>query len=145
YSPSPGAYAVIRLNPAEMVRHLGDAEATAEAQKMRTKPHLIMLEMVRNSLLEMALPFPDRPWYRFRVDVISIATCLCPEEPEKGLTSDMCVPIFPNTAHPTGRTPLQSNPKGRFPYSNCYHWYQPVISGVRVRARPEEFDETNAV
>ncbi|OSC96640.1 hypothetical protein PYCCODRAFT_1261580 [Trametes coccinea BRFM310] len=121
----------------KMVRQFDDAKATAEALKMHTKPHLIMLKM------ERALPFPDQPWYRF--DVISIAPCLRTEEPEKGLTADMCIPIFPNTAHPTGRVPLQPDPEGRFPYGNCYYWSLPVRTDVRVRARPEEFDETNAV
>ncbi|KAI9063911.1 hypothetical protein FKP32DRAFT_1676002 [Trametes sanguinea] len=86
FSPSPGTYAVMRLNPVETVRHLDDLIALAEAQGMRVKSHLIMLDM------EMALPFPDRPWYRFEVH--SIAPCLRDEEPQKGLTSDMCIPIF---------------------------------------------------
>ncbi|OSC96638.1 hypothetical protein PYCCODRAFT_1261290 [Trametes coccinea BRFM310] len=57
----------------------------------------------------------------------------------------MCIPIYPNTNHPNGRAPVQPEPEGLFPYSNCYHWYQPIETGVRIRARPEEFDETNAV
>ncbi|KAL7277677.1 hypothetical protein ACG7TL_008608 [Trametes sanguinea] len=137
YSPSPGTYVVIRLNPVEMVRHLDDPVALAEAQAMRTKSHLVILEM------ELALPFPNRPWYRF--DVHSIAPCLRDEVPQKGLTSDMCIPIFPNTSHPNGRAPVHPEPEGLFPYTNCYHWYQPIETTVRVRARPEEFDETNAV
>ncbi|KAI9067501.1 hypothetical protein FKP32DRAFT_266929 [Trametes sanguinea] len=136
YSPSPATYVVLRLNPVEMVRHLDDPIALAEAQAMHTKSHLVILDM------ELALPFPNRPWYRF--DVHSIAPCLPADEPEKGLTSDMCIPIFPNTQHPNGRAPVHPEPEGLFPYSNCYHWYQPVETTVRIRARPEEFDETNA-
>ena len=49
YSPSPGAYAVIRLNPVEMVRHLQDQEALAQARAMRTKTYLIYLHRVRRS------------------------------------------------------------------------------------------------
>ncbi|KAJ3018251.1 hypothetical protein NUW54_g383 [Trametes sanguinea] len=137
YSPSPGTYVVIRLNPVEMVRHLDDPVALEEARSMQTKAHLVILEM------ELALPFPNRPWYRF--DVHSIAPCLRDEEPQKGLTADMCIPIFPNTHHPNGRVPVHPEPEGIFPYDNCYHWFQPVETTVRVRARPEEFDETNAV
>ncbi|KAJ3000244.1 hypothetical protein NUW54_g3843 [Trametes sanguinea] len=137
YSPSPGTYVVMRLNPVETVRHLDDPIAYKEAQEMGPKSHLVILE------LERALPFPNRPWYRF--DVHSIAPCVRDAEPQKGLTSDMCIPIFPNTYHPNGRAPVRPEPEGLFPYSNCYHWYQPVETAVRIRARPEEFDETNAV
>lgn len=54
----------------------------------------------------------------------------------------MCVPIFPNTSHPRGRTPLRTEPV--FPYDNCYHWIQ-FRTDVRVRARPEKFDERRAI
>ena len=57
----------------------------------------------------------------------------------------MCIPIFPNTNHPTGRESLQPSPEGLFPYDNCYHWFQPKLVDVRIKARPEMFDETNAV
>ncbi|KAI9067499.1 hypothetical protein FKP32DRAFT_1673043 [Trametes sanguinea] len=134
YSPSPGNYAVIRLNSVEMVRPLDDPLALAEAQAMRTKSYLIMLE------LELALPMPDRPWYMFNVN--PIAPCLGAEDPERGLTSDMCTPIFPNTSHPNGRPPVR--PEGHFPYSNCYHWVL-METTVRVRARQESFDETDGV
>ncbi|KAI9063910.1 hypothetical protein FKP32DRAFT_1570974, partial [Trametes sanguinea] len=138
FSPSPGTYVVLRLNPMEMVRQFdGDPVALAEAQAMRIKSHLVVLEM------ELALPIPNRPWYRF--DVRSIAPCLRAEEPQKGLTSDMCIPIFPNSQHPNGRGPMHPEPEGLFPYDNCYHWFQPVETTVRIRARPEKFDETNAV
>ena len=42
---------------------------------------------------------------------------------EKGVTNDMCVPIFPATAHPSGRAPVHSEPP--FPFSDCYHWFGP--------------------
>ncbi|KAI0664046.1 hypothetical protein C8Q70DRAFT_215546 [Cubamyces menziesii] len=136
YSPSPGAYAVIRLNPVEMVRHLQDQDALAQARAMRTRTYLIYLHR------EMALPFPDQPWYRF--EILPIAPCLRPSDDARGITPDMCVPIYPNTSHPSGRTPLHPEPEGLFPYNNCYSWFETKAT-VRVRSRPEEFDETHAV
>ncbi|KAI9059929.1 hypothetical protein FKP32DRAFT_1578886 [Trametes sanguinea] len=89
YSPSPGAYAVVRLAPLEMVNGFGDLVATEHAMALQTKPYLVYL------LKEMSLPFPDQPWYQFTVS--PIATCLPPDDPSKGLTPDLCIPIFPNT------------------------------------------------
>lgn len=54
----------------------------------------------------------------------------------------MCIPIFPNTSHPRGRIPLRTEPV--FPYSNCYHWAE-FETNIRVRARPERFDERRAI
>ncbi|KAI0664049.1 hypothetical protein C8Q70DRAFT_1145708, partial [Cubamyces menziesii] len=137
YSPSPRSYAVIRLNPEEMVRQFDDAQALREARAMQPKSYLIYLQ------LERALPWPDQPWYRFEIE--PIATTLRPEDEAQGITSDMCIPIFPNTSHPNGRESLQPSPEGLFPYDNCYHWFQPKLVDVRIKARPELFDETNAV
>ena len=46
YSPSPRSYAVIRLNPVEMVRPFDDAQALLEAQAMQPKSYLIFLHLV---------------------------------------------------------------------------------------------------
>ncbi|KAJ8463621.1 hypothetical protein ONZ51_g10142 [Trametes cubensis] len=134
YSPSPGSYAVIRLNPVEMIRPFNDPQALLEAQAMRPKSYLIMLQMVRFQI-QSSLVFVVEP----------IATTLRPEDKAQDITSDLCIPIFPNTSHPTGREPVKPEPEGLFPYDNCYHWYDAEMVDVRVRARPEEFDETNAV
>ncbi|KAI0350622.1 hypothetical protein OH77DRAFT_1412663 [Trametes cingulata] len=132
YSPTPGAYAVVRLNPVEMVKALDDPQATAEAEAMKPKAYLAWLN------LELALPFPDQPWYRF--DICPIGLGIRPEDAESGITSDMCVPIGPNTSHPTGRKPVC--PVGCFPYSGCYHWLDTEFT-VRIRSRPEGFSERN--
>ncbi|KAH9889318.1 hypothetical protein C8Q73DRAFT_736834, partial [Cubamyces lactineus] len=137
YSPSPRSYAVIQLDPVEMVRPFNDAQALLEAQAMQPKSYLIYLR------LERALPWPDQPWYRFEIE--PIATTLRPEDETRCITSDMCIPIFPNTNHPNGRESLRPSLEGLFPYDNCYHWFQAKTVDVRIRARPEMFDETNAV
>ncbi|OJT11022.1 hypothetical protein TRAPUB_12476 [Trametes pubescens] len=134
FSPSPGAYAAIRINAVEMVRHLQDDKALRAASAMQTKIHLVCLK------LEMDLPFPDKPWYRFRA--LPIGPHLPPPNEAKGYTSDMCIPIFPNSTHPTGRAPVPS--ERPFPYGNCYYWIDESVV-IRVRARPEGFDETNVM
>lgn len=49
---------------------------------------------------------------------------LRPAYPELCITPDMCLPIFPNTRHPTAdREALRPDPP--FPFGNCYHWSGP--------------------
>ena len=44
----------------------------------------------------------------------------------------MCIPIFPNTEHPTGRPCVRTEPE--FPFSHCYHWFCPDFACyVRVK------------
>ncbi|OJT06559.1 hypothetical protein TRAPUB_2636 [Trametes pubescens] len=134
FSPSPGTYAVIRIDAVEMVKPLKDDEALQAAKLMQTKSYLVWLHC------ELDLPFPDKPWYRF--DVLPIGPHLPPANATKGLTSDMCIPIYPNSNHPTGRAPI--HPETPFPYGNCYHWLNNNIH-ILVRSRVDGFDETNAV
>lgn len=89
---------------------------------------------------ELELPFPNEPWYRYAVNVV--APCLREEDAEKRITADMCSPIYPNSQHPAGREPLR--PDKPFPYANCYHW-SGVEMDIRVLARPEEFDQNQAI
>lgn len=55
----------------------------------------------------------------------------------------MCVPIFPNTRHPSGRMHIHTTPE--FPYDNCYHWSLAEKLTVRIRAKPEKFDDDHAI
>ncbi|EIW54181.1 uncharacterized protein TRAVEDRAFT_76103, partial [Trametes versicolor FP-101664 SS1] len=129
FSPNTSTYAVIRMNPIAMVKDLHDPEALAAAEGLQPKAYLIYIDY------ELELPFPNKPWYRY--DVSAIAPSLRAEDVDEGYAADMCVPIFPNTSHPLGRTPVRTEPV--FPYSNCYHWAEFKME-IRVRARPEQFD-----
>lgn len=88
----------------------------------------------------MGLPFSCGE-YGFGYVVTPIAPSLRAEDKDEGYAADMCVPIFPNTSHPLGRTPVRT--ETAFPYSNCYHW-EMFQTNIRVRARPEKFDERQA-
>ena len=83
---------------------------------------------------------PANPWHAYSVR--PIAPTLRVEDLSQGLTSDMVIPIAPNTSHPNGRAPVHT--EQTFPFSNCYFWYQYEIM-LRVNSRPEMFDHTDAV
>ncbi len=74
--------------------------------------------------------------------VSPIAPCLGPIDNKTGMTADMCIPIYPNTNHPTARAPVHTEPE--FPYNNCYHWSRAQLN-VRIRCPPEMFDIDHAV
>lgn len=140
-----------------MVEDLDDPEALAAASAMQTQAYLVYIKMVRvfqvlhfsfNAVIcrtlmilsqELEIPFPGKPWYHYRV--CPIAPSLRAEDKDRGYAPDMCVPIFPNASHPLGRTPIHTDPV--FPYDNCYHWAE-FHTDIRVRARPEHFDERRA-
>ncbi|TFK83898.1 hypothetical protein K466DRAFT_665515 [Polyporus arcularius HHB13444] len=111
-----------------------------EAIKQEDIPVPVDLFAERDANLN--LPIPGRPWYAF--DIVLIPTSLPPPDATRAATADMCMPIFPNTYHPEGRQPLQT--EGTFPYDTCYHWSDDSLRmDVRVRARAEQFDDDIAI
>ena len=80
------------------------------------------------------MPLPGRKTFCF--DVYLVGPGLLPEDPEKGATPDMCIPIFPAGHHPTGRPPFRPQPD--FPFSNCYHWSGPEMN-LDLRIKNGEF------
>lgn len=54
----------------------------------------------------------------------------------------MCIPIFPNETHPSGRPALRTQPA--FPYSGCYIWTF-AETDVRVVSRAEGWKPEEAV
>ncbi|KAI0350613.1 hypothetical protein OH77DRAFT_1412657, partial [Trametes cingulata] len=129
FCPSPFQYAVIRMDPVAMVEHFNDPIATSEARALDTKKYLVYLEM------SLDLPFPTNFWYRYEVSVI--ATDLRAPEPDRGITPDMAIPIYPNTTHPHRRDPVYT--ESPFPFSNCYHWVANKTA-VRIRRKPDKYD-----
>ncbi|OSC96774.1 hypothetical protein PYCCODRAFT_1249038 [Trametes coccinea BRFM310] len=134
YCPSLYQYAVVRMDPVAMVKHFDDPIATSEAQALACKKYLVYLDH------GIDLPFPTNLWFRF--EVCLIGTTLRPEDPARGITSDMVIPIYPNVTHPSGRSPLY--PEKAFPFPNCYHWIE-TMARIRIRRKPEQYDETNAI
>ncbi|KAH9846489.1 hypothetical protein C2E23DRAFT_744022 [Lenzites betulinus] len=134
FCPESHQYAAIRIDPVAMVAHFQDPVATAMAQALHPKTYLVYL----NDAID--LPFPSSEWFRF--DVSPIGTTLHPEDPAHGISSDMAIPIYPNTQHPTGRAPVRT--KTSFPFSKCYHWADNLVT-VRIRSRPDKYDDSAAV
>ncbi|KAI8978347.1 hypothetical protein BD414DRAFT_495277 [Trametes punicea] len=132
----PGSlqYAVVRIDPVAMVEHLNDPTATAAARALRPKKYLVYLTSA------MDLPFPSSAWFRHLVSLIG--TTLRPEEPDRGITSDMVVPIHPNLDRPQGRTPIKTETP--FPFGNCYHWVDNSVT-VRIRRKDDLYDDSSAV
>ncbi|PIL33721.1 hypothetical protein GSI_04346 [Ganoderma sinense ZZ0214-1] len=127
-------YAVIRINPtATVLEDFGYPDILEAARAMRPKPHLVFLES------ELALSFPHDPWYPYAISPITP----CPPPMAKGHNPEMCVPVFPNTHHRNGREAVRTDRE--FPYNNCYHWSMAEELKVRVRAKPENFDDGIAV
>lgn len=48
FSPNPGTYAVIRMNPAAMVKDLNDPEALSAVEAIQTKAYVVYLKNVRD-------------------------------------------------------------------------------------------------
>ncbi|KAI0800154.1 hypothetical protein C8Q74DRAFT_1363938 [Fomes fomentarius] len=130
FAPLPGRYAVMRVNPTATLEQYGYEDLLAAAAK----------DIQPKSYLQLTLPFPNKPWYPMRVS--PIAPCLGPIDDKTGMTADMCIPIYPNTNHPTARAPVHT--EAEFPYNNCYHWSRAQLN-VRIRCPPEMFDIDHAV
>ncbi|KAI0690769.1 hypothetical protein C8T65DRAFT_745680 [Cerioporus squamosus] len=128
FVPLPRNYAVAQIDLPASLRGLGklDSKAKNALRTIRCLKSIIMLHTANG------LPNPRIPDCKYFVYVVGPG--LRPEDPEQCYTADMCMPIFPNTYHPTGRPPVRTVPE--FPFSNCYHWFGPDISlMLRVKNR----------
>ncbi|KAH9889315.1 hypothetical protein C8Q73DRAFT_653752 [Cubamyces lactineus] len=132
--PGSFQYAVVRMDPVAMVEHYQDPIAMAEARALPSRKYLAYLD------LPLDLPLHESAWFRFQISLIG--TTLRPEEPDRGITSDMAIPIYPNSDHPHGRDPLK--PETPFPFHHCYHWIENTTT-VRIRRRDDLYDDGDAV
>ncbi|TFK84706.1 hypothetical protein K466DRAFT_654628 [Polyporus arcularius HHB13444] len=134
-APGPAHYAVIRLDPECMVRDLGidDAATLAEISKIHPRKYLIYLDCPGE------LPMPNSRWCRYHVT--AIATTPRPPDATTGITSDMVLPIAPNSI-PGRRTIYPNNP---FPFSNCLHWFQSDLVQIRIRTSDTGFEVDGAI
>ncbi|KAI0645114.1 hypothetical protein C8Q79DRAFT_752778 [Trametes meyenii] len=134
FCPLPRRYAVIQMDPVGMVRRYDDPIALAAAKAIKPRKYLVYLRV------SLDVPTPTNPWFRFEVD--PIATTLRPEDREHGITPDMVVPIYPNTRHLRGRTPVQTETP--FPFPNCYHWIRNRMI-IRIRRKAIRYDDATAL
>ncbi|KAI0350631.1 hypothetical protein OH77DRAFT_1593446 [Trametes cingulata] len=114
FFPLPGTYAVVELDIENTLKPFDDPVAKAEAASLKTAKCLVFLCTV------LQLPFPDNATFKYRAYLIGPR--IRPEVPDLCVTSEMCMPIYPNTHYPFGDCePLHTKPQ--FPFSNCYHWF----------------------
>ncbi|RPD57878.1 hypothetical protein L226DRAFT_472381 [Lentinus tigrinus ALCF2SS1-7] len=136
FAPTPWDYAAVRMDPVAMVQHLNDAQALEAATRIHPRTYLVHLSY------DSVFPFPGKPWYGFSASLVGPSLRAVDEE--RCISADMCIPIFPNTAHPGGREPVRPKPERPFPYDNCYHWSF-TDTKIRVIASPEGFNARIAV
>ncbi|RPD57880.1 hypothetical protein L227DRAFT_577573 [Lentinus tigrinus ALCF2SS1-6] len=135
-TPAEGTYAVISVATELMVQHLNDPQADAEAEALDQEGGLYIVYLDK-ILVE---PQPDDPWFSF--SAILVSPKIRRSDQAQHVTYDMCVPIFPNTTHPEGREPLNTEPK--FPFTNCYHW-PGLEMDIRLLRNPAGFETSNVV
>ncbi|KAI0645081.1 hypothetical protein C8Q79DRAFT_1119835 [Trametes meyenii] len=112
FCPLPGTYVVGQIDIEATLEPLKDPDALAAASRIKPKKYLLYLHT------PLQLPFPGGGPYKYLVHMVGPDPR--PAEPENFVTSDMCIPIYPNTNHPTGRPPIHASPE--FPVSKCCHW-----------------------
>ncbi|EIW54191.1 uncharacterized protein TRAVEDRAFT_51911 [Trametes versicolor FP-101664 SS1] len=135
FFPMPCLYAVIEIDVEKTLLPLNDPIASAAGAAIKTTKCIVYLDVL------LQLPFPGNSTFKYMVHLVGPG--LRPEDPEYCFTPDMCIPIYPNTQHPSGtREPLRPQPS--FPFANCYHWIGPdVVMDLRIwsdgrRYTPEE-------
>ncbi|KAH9935161.1 uncharacterized protein BXZ73DRAFT_100548 [Epithele typhae] len=132
--PLPSSYAVAEIDLESSFRSIIDPSAHLAAREIKTTKCLVYL----HSLQELPAPYaPDFVYY-----VYLVGPTLRPQNPSLCLTTDMCTPIFPNTAHPTGRAPIRPDPA--FPLANCAHWAGPDAA-LCVRVKRGRYARAEAV
>ncbi|KAI8971027.1 hypothetical protein BD414DRAFT_229546 [Trametes punicea] len=130
FFPMPGTYVLAQLDVKATLATLNDPIAEAQGASLQAAKCIIYLHTIFD------LPFPDNAHFKYGAYIVGPG--LRPAVPERCITSDMCVPIFPNVYHPSGsRAPVRPSPD--FPFANCYHWNGTDMH-VEVRAINEERD-----
>ena len=77
------------------------------------------------------LPAPNSTDFTYYIYLVGPGP-VRPADPSLCITSDMCTPIYPGTAHPTGRPAVRPDPP--FPFAGCAHWAG-ADSALRVRVK----------
>ncbi|KZP23961.1 hypothetical protein FIBSPDRAFT_822701 [Athelia psychrophila] len=109
--PARSSYVTIKLDPVKSVASVEDEEATSAAEKLSAKTYVGFVVGRRDG--HDIEPIPIQAF-----QVRMLRPGLPRARPEEFFTSDMCIPVFPNTDHPS-RAPLQPIPA--IPWANAYH------------------------
>ncbi|KZP32534.1 hypothetical protein FIBSPDRAFT_925040 [Athelia psychrophila] len=129
--PARSSYVTIRIDPLGSVASMEDNDAATAAVKLSVKTYVGFVDGSRDVLHIGQLPIQS-----FGVHMLRPG--LPPARPEEFLTSDMCIPVFPNADHPS-RAPIQPIPA--LPWANACH---AAFDHVALRVRASLADETLA-
>ncbi|KAJ7053281.1 hypothetical protein C8F01DRAFT_1166939 [Mycena amicta] len=134
--PQVGAWAVMTLDPLDsLVRvHLDDAEARELVALLHPKKYVVYIAREGRRLLD---PNPlGKPTFVVESHVELLMQGLPDTDRSACLDSGMCIPVFPETYHPTNeRLPLvTSSPiaNKEFPFRNAY--LAPLTASLFVRS-----------
>lgn len=130
--PSLTAYVTIKLDPVKSVEVLEDQEATALAREVVSKVYVGYIANVRATfgivlnLSNLTQGNQEGDWDDDDDEdndsyfVQLLRTGLPKASPDEDIERDMCIPVFPNTNHPTRKPvkPSEPLPSG---WENCYH------------------------
>ncbi|KAI8971025.1 hypothetical protein BD414DRAFT_518205 [Trametes punicea] len=113
FFPLPGTYAVVELDIENTLKALDDPVAYTAGVRIKTTKCIVYFTSI------LQLPFPTSRTLKYTTYLIDPG--LRPAVPEECITSEMCIPIFPNSRYPfEDRAPLRTKPT--FSFNNCYHW-----------------------
>ncbi|KAK0184636.1 hypothetical protein F5146DRAFT_232112 [Armillaria mellea] len=109
--PHFGEYIAFKLDPVASLKPLNDPEVTKACEALETKTYV--------SCVTYLLSFPLPGVEYISVSMTLLSKGLPKDDPHHFITSDMSVPVLPNTSNPLSRPPLE--PSTPLPWPNCYH------------------------
>ncbi|EIM88933.1 uncharacterized protein STEHIDRAFT_154640 [Stereum hirsutum FP-91666 SS1] len=117
-------YFTFSLDLSASVNHLEDSEATAAAQ------------MLKAGTYSPDFPLPSRPFTRLSIRLVSQGLPTEDDLQQHYVKPHMCVPIAPNTEHPTGREAMI--PFKPLPWPNL-HFHTAMFTHLRAPSDPKNF------
>ncbi|KAK0234009.1 hypothetical protein IW262DRAFT_127323 [Armillaria fumosa] len=109
--PHFGEYIAFKLDPVASLKALNDPEVTKSCEGLETITYV--------SCVTYLLSFPLSGVQYISVSMALLSNCLPKDDPDRFITSDMSVPVLPNTSSPLSRPPLK--PSTPLPWPDCYH------------------------
>ncbi|TFK57811.1 hypothetical protein BDN72DRAFT_744068, partial [Pluteus cervinus] len=107
--PNLSTFVRFSIDPIATVEGMDDPELQRTARELKPKNYIGYVH--KTCSWDTSQPYVV-------IELIIIGRGLAEPVEEKGIEPYMCLPIFPETNHPTGREPLRTSPS--FPFHNCY-------------------------
>ncbi|KZV69652.1 hypothetical protein PENSPDRAFT_471295 [Peniophora sp. CONT] len=145
--PGAGDFVVLSIDPVASVAHL-DEVARQAAKRLRRRRYVGLIMLVRRVCISLTLntthdgsqmeglAMEDVPANQFVFTFVRKG--LPPTSPPDSFI-DMCIPILPNTYHPTNVEPLR--PLHPLPWQDCYISFTNQLNyrNLRVKTTPRDY------